>query len=548
MDTGVNRGHPLLAPALLEADTQSWRSEWTAADLRGHGTEVAGLALYGDLSGKLMDQEPVTLLHRLESVKILPNVGHNYPPDYGPITVGSMAMAEQQAPQRNRAFCMAITAPSDRDAWRPSLWSATIDKACAGVDDDNRRLLIVSAGNIRETVGENYPHENLLASVEDPGQSWNALTVGGYTEKIWPDDATLAGYELIAPRGGLSPASRTTLSWAEDEWPFKPDVVCEAGNYAKNGHGFVTTTDNLQLLTTQLVPTSDALLGTTKDTSAAAAQIAGMAATLQGEYPEFWPETIRGLIVHSAEWTPRMLEEFTFTSRQRRLRVYGWGVPDLERARRSARGIATMVVQEEIQPYRLNGSEAKTNELHLHNLPLPRDVLLDLGSTLVRMRLTLSYFVEPNPSRRGWTARYRYASHGLRFDVRRPEETRERMLNRLSSASWPTTNQRSRRPPQTVISDAREWELRSQLQTRGSIHSDYWTGTAATLANSDIVAIYPVTGWWREQPRLGFVEKRTRYALIVTISTDAADIELYQAVDDEIAIRARTETAISTQT
>ena len=546
LDTGVNRGHPLLAPALLEKDTQAWRPDWTPADRQGHGTEVAGLALYGDLSEVLLDHEPCTLAHRLESVKILPDAGQNHPPDYGPITFGSMAMAEQQAPQRSRTFCMAITAPSDRDAWRPSLWSATIDKACAGMDDDYRRLLIVSAGNIRDTAGENYPYENQLSSIEDPGQSWNALTVGAYTDKIWPDDATLARYQLVAPRGGLSPASRTSFSWGELEWPFKPDVVCEGGNYAKDADGGVTTADNLQLLTTQLVPTSDALLGTSKDTSAAAAQAARMAATLQSEYPTFWPETIRGLIVHSAEWTPQMRQEFSRANRHNRLRVYGWGVPHLERARRCARGVATMVIQEELQPYRLEGREAKTNELHLHSLPIPRDVLLELGSTLVRMRVTLSYFVEPNPSRRGWAARYRYASHGLRFDVRRPTETRDQMITRLSRASWPEGNRKSGKPPQAAAKDERDWDLRAQLQTRGSVHSDYWTGTAATLANADLVAVYPVTGWWREQPRLGFAEKRARYSLIVTISTDATDVELYQEVEDEIAIRARVETRIET--
>jgi len=546
LDTGVNRGHPLLAPALLEVDTQTWRPEWTPADLRGHGTEVAGLALYGDIGGKLADQLPYALSHRLESVKVLPNVGDNDPPDYGPITAGSMAMAERQAPERNRTFCMAITAPSDRDAWRPSLWSATIDKVCAGMDDDNRRLLIVSAGNIRDAVGVNYPDENLVTSIEDPGQSWNALTVGAYTDKVWPDEEALEGYELIAPRGGLSPASRTSLSWGENEWPFKPDVVCEGGNYAKDRHGLVTTSDNLQLLTTQLVPTSDALLGTSKDTSAAAAQIAGMAATLQAEYRSFWPETIRALIVHSATWTPRMRQEFAHAHRHDRLRVYGWGVPDMELARRCAKGIATMVIQEEIQPYRLDGTEPKSNELHLHSLPLPRDILLDLGSTPVKMRITLSYLIEPNPSRRGWAARYRYASHGLRFDVRRPDETRARMLNRLSSEEWPAENRRSRKPPQAAANDVREWELRSRLQTRGSIHSDYWTGSAAVLATSDLVAVYPVTGWWREQPRLGFVEKKTRYSMIVTISTDSSDIELYQAIEDEIVIRSRVETTIST--
>lgn len=544
LDTGINRGHPLLAPAVPEADAQAWRPEWTPADRKGHGTEVAGLALYGDLGRVLLSNDVLTLTHRLESVKILPDEGENEPPDYGPITVGSMALSEQQAPERRRTFCMSITAPSDRDAWRPSLWSATIDKACAGMDDGYRRLLVVSAGNIRETVGENYPDENQLSSVEDPAQSWNALTVGAFTDKVWPEDEMLAGYDVIAPRGGLSPASRTSISWGEREWPFKPDVVCEGGNYLKDAAGGVTTADNLQLLTTQLLPGSDALLGTSKDTSAAAAQVAGMAARLQAEYPTFWPETIRGLIVHSAEWTPQMLKEFVRARRHDRLRVYGWGVPDLERARRSAQGIATMVIQEELKPYRMEGSEAKTNELHLHTLPLPREVLQQLGALQVRMRVTLSYFVEPNPSRRGWAARYRYASHGLRFDVRRPAENPRDMILRLSRAAWPDENRTSGRPPQRTVTDDREWDLKANLQTRGSIHSDCWRGSAAELANSDLVAVYPVTGWWREQPRLGFAEKRTRYAVIVTIATDDAEVELYEAVDEEIAMRARATTTI----
>jgi hypothetical protein len=53
LDRGVNRGHPLLEPALADSDTQAWRPEWTPADLHGHGTEMAGLALFGDLAEKL---------------------------------------------------------------------------------------------------------------------------------------------------------------------------------------------------------------------------------------------------------------------------------------------------------------------------------------------------------------------------------------------------------------------------------------------------------------------------------------------------------------
>ena len=48
LDSGISSGHPLLAPAVGEATTvpRSWDD---AADVHGHGTMVAGLALYGDV-------------------------------------------------------------------------------------------------------------------------------------------------------------------------------------------------------------------------------------------------------------------------------------------------------------------------------------------------------------------------------------------------------------------------------------------------------------------------------------------------------------------
>jgi len=54
----------------------------------GHGTEMAGLALYGDLTPLLAGSMPVVLTHRLETVKILPPRGKKpHPPDnWGSVT------------------------------------------------------------------------------------------------------------------------------------------------------------------------------------------------------------------------------------------------------------------------------------------------------------------------------------------------------------------------------------------------------------------------------------------------------------------------------
>ena len=72
LDTGVNNGHLLLKPVLDDNDLLSVRPEWGNDDHNGHGTLMAGTAVYGDLLSLLNERRPVRVLHRLESVKILP--------------------------------------------------------------------------------------------------------------------------------------------------------------------------------------------------------------------------------------------------------------------------------------------------------------------------------------------------------------------------------------------------------------------------------------------------------------------------------------------
>ena len=70
--------------------------------------------------------------------------------------------------------------------------------------------------------------------------------------------------------------------------------------------------------------------------------------------------------------------------------------------------------------------------MHLYRLPWPEDVLRDLGEISVRMRVTLSYFIEPSPGEVGWQDRYRYASHALRFELNGPGESEAESLQRVN--------------------------------------------------------------------------------------------------------------------
>jgi len=541
LDAGVNQPHPLLAPALAPEDVQAVEAEWGTADHddEQHGTGMAGIALYGCLTGLMTATGPVILRHRLESVKFLPPPPqYNEPPVYGRVMQDAVALAQIQSPRRNRVICMAVTA-DDREMGIPTTWSAAADDMCAGVLDEIPKLMFISAGNVlpEDLYSAEYAYHTwntTRAGIEDPGQSWNAITVGAYTEKVFIEDPSFSGWQPIAESGDLTPTSRTSLPWPEKNrkgWPIKPDIVLEGGNYAQRGVDR-SNIDDLSLLTTILHP-SGRLLEVTRDTSPATALAARFAATIWSRYPRFRPETVRGLMVHSASWTEAMRRRYPGSQKsvaQNCLRCYGYGVPDLGKALSSAENAATLIYEGDIQPFCKTASGCKAHEMHLHDLPWPKQVLEDLGQTPVSMRVTLSYFIEPSPNNVGWGENHRYASHGLRFDVIRPLESVPAFKKRLSKTEWDAPNARPQNADET-----REWVIGSNGRTHGSLHSDWWEGKAIDLSRCNLIAVYPVTGWWKERHHLGRHDRKARYSLIVTIETPETDI--YTPISQDVSVQ-----------
>ena len=536
LDHGINRGHPLLTLLRAESDLHTVRDEWGKQDHDGHGTLMAGTVAYGDVQRALESKDRVQVSHLLESAKILPppSAGQNPRHLWGEMTAQGISRAEIQAPDRRRVICMAVTAEETRDNGHPSSWSGEVDQLAAGVDSDTKRLILVSAGNIRDSAEwGRYPDSNLTNEVHDPAQAWNALTVGAFTNKTRIDDPKLAGYSAIAEAGGLSPFSTTSLAWSR-RWPIKPEVVLEGGNAARGPNGSVLNPDDLRLLSTFHDPQT-ALLSAFDATSAATAQAAWMGAMIQAAYPDAWPETIRGLLVHSADWTETMKRQFlrdeSKNSYGNLLRTCGYGVPDLSKALYCLRNLLTLISQAELQPFKkkTEGGYA-TKDMHIYRLPWPRDILLGLEEVPVVMRVTLSYFVEPGPGEIGWEDRYRYASHGLRFELNSPLENEREFVQRINRQDWDEDEGR----PDTD-GPANFWKL-GRSRNVGSIHSDIWTGTAAELAASHLVAVRPSIGWWRERPHLERWGKRCRYSLIVSISTPGQDVDIYTPVAVQIGV------------
>lgn len=544
LDSGVNRGHPLLSPFIAGTDLHSVNPAWGANDTANHGTGLAGLIALGDLSEVLASTGPLVEAHRLESVKLTPEQGAN-PGDsrqHGYLFGEAVARPEIAAPGRPRVFTSAVTSSDDRDRGRPSAWSSTVDRLACDYDGDGQfpRLFVLCAGNTEDAQSWNaYPASLSTSGIRDPGQAWNALTVGAYTEKVTITEPAAQALAPVASAGGLSPYTRTSQGW-NSAWPLKPDVVFEGGNAGKDAIGAVGIT-SLHLLTTHYLPV-DRLFTTTNATSAASALGARMAAQLMASYPALRPETIRALIVHSAEWTQAMRAAYlpahgnaSKTDFVNLIRHCGWGVPSLEQALWSAGNSLTLVVEDVIHPFKkVTGKGVVSRDMNLHSLPWPKEQLLALPpATKVELSVTLSYFVEPNPSARGTSSKFHYPSHRLRFDVQRAlDATTEDFVARVNAAAERDDDGNPIDPKDP------NWVLGDRQRRRGSLHKDIWHGTAAELANRGFIAVYPAKGWWRTRPAQERYNLPAQYSLIISIRTPETELDLYAAIEQKVENKA----------
>lgn len=532
LDTGITHTNPLIQPAISEGEMDTYKPAWGKHDDTGHGTEMAGLALYGDLAPLVAGKQAIEINHRLESVKLISAQEASPEELWGVITQECAARAVVFNSTASRVFCMAVTAPGDTDG-KPTGWSAIVDKITAGVDidnsisDDRKQLMVISAGNVEETNLIEYPGRNELSQIENPAQSWNAVTVGAVSNKTFTDDETMAGWRVLASPGDIAPSSRTSLPWRNTEWPIKPEVVMEGGNWATDGQR-VDRNDDLCLLTTGKTK----IFSSSADTSAACAQVSRLAAIIQAKYPDLWPESVRALIVHSASWTSGMLAgseiaDLSSNDKIHLMRRFGYGLPSQECAEYSASNRACLVIQDTLQPYILNEGTVALNEMHLHKLPWPSELIRSVAGS-VKVRVTLSYYIEPNPSDRLPDGKYAYASHGLRFELKGPSETMDIFRARVNGRE---------RDSDYVNYYEPNWLLGPKARNRGSIISDIWEGTGAEFAEQDALVVFPIGGWWKYRKFHNRYYQKVRYSLIVTLESQSTDIDIYSEIKNIISTR-----------
>ena len=538
IDAGVNRNHPLLISSLNSRDCFNYKSHWIDRDQdqQGipHGTGMASLALLGDLRWVFDSQGPIQLTHRLESVKILDAEHANEPHLFGEVIAKATSFVEIQNPSNKRAICLAITAENNLGGV-PTSWSASIDAlSCGRALDQNihgdiadlgdydptfSRLYLISAGN---TLNPEAPSPyRTPQAIEDPGQSWNALTVGASTN-LCP--SPLPHYTLLATNGEASPFTRDSIDW-DSAWPLKPDIVMEGGNGYQSDipHPQIITDDALSLITANANFVFGKPFAFSQGTSPATALAANLAAKIWAKYPNFRAETVRALIVHSARWTEEMFANLRYPhqkeDRVRGRRIWGHGIPNEDFALHSTNSRLTLIHEGVLHPFK----SEKFREYHLLAFPWPARELEQFTRNLT-LRVTLAYNIQPNPSNRAWHRRFSYASHGMRFKVRPPDMSTDGFKNLIVRETNEIEDGLT--PPRSSI----DWFFGDASQTKGSIHSDYCMMSGAAISRCGQIAVVPVSGWWKFQPLHDKSDLGVPYSMIISIEPEETQIDIYTPV------------------
>ena len=365
------QGHPALGPVLGDAQVfpDRLRSRVTGGaedgDVRngGHGTAVAGIAVYSDV-GRCIEERSFVPHARLFSARVtddnneyddeeliehqLEEAVRYFLENYPQVRIINLSLGNDQSVYSDNHYQFRFAAVVDELAYRYS---------------DRDVLFVVSAGNFwpphlsDEEVLQQFP-EYLTGPEEtriiDPATSALSLTVGGLSYGTGGALGTTADSSIsrlvAGERGWPSPFTRT--GWGVDG-SVKPDVVDFAGD-SRFEHGRVQALPahaGLPTTAKAFAPPEGRLFRTVSGTSYAAPRVANLAARLFGEFPDASSNLVRALIADSARVPGDRPAHFSDKEiwHDDVLRVYGYGQPDFSRARWSSDNEVLLLAEDSLE-------------------------------------------------------------------------------------------------------------------------------------------------------------------------------------------------------
>lgn len=513
LDSGVTTGHPVLAPAVGEAAGFVPPSK-RAGDDSGHGTRVAGLALYGDVEACVRSKRFVPEL-RLLSGRVFDDDGTD-----------STRFVEKNVEEAVRyfhdqydcrVFCLSYgDANKVYDGRHVRGLAYTLDN----LSRELGILFVVPTGNLRSDKlppdsHAAYPAYLLedAARLLDPATALNALTVGGLSRfeasvlaQRYPNDV---GNTPIAHTGQPAPFTRSGPSVGN---AIKPDLVAHAGNYAtrRTDGGFEHR--RLGVLSSSKDFSTGRPFNEDAGTSYAAPQLAHAAAKLLNHLRTAGPNLLRAMLAVHASWPDAAIDLFrdgngkSDTATLTRLVGYGHIRPD---ALFESLDNAATVYAEDTLP---------NDHHHFYELPMPEDFWAP-GKRARVIGVAMAY----SPDVR--TTRIDYRATQMQF----------RLVRGKSLADISAWYRKVRADDTEEVNEyGNGRNVSSRLRDRGTLQCSTWTLPTARGASSKwFVVVTRHDANWSEVK-----EVAEPYALAITIQDrENASARLYGQIQQQIQQR-----------
>ncbi len=534
LDSGINTNHPLLAPAIAES-AGFLGGDDDVFDLDGHGTAVAGVALYGDVEAcneLNLWQPEIYLLNG----KIL-NDDCEY--DEGTIEktlveAVTFFVEEHQC----RIFNLSIgnaNAPYDQKHIRGVAY--ILDKLAR----DLNVLFIISAGNFNGAENpavpancwrDEYPGYlgDPASVIIDPATSMNSITVGSLAKH----NATF-DHQRYPQISQLSPATENQPSPFTRHGPsvkgaIKPELISIGGNLASpTGNTSNITTRGLGVLTCNANFVGHTVLREISGTSFSAPYVSHLAGRLLNSYPRASANLLRAMLINHAHMPTEV--ETTFSDEYKAAYkeqnktdivrdVAGYGRVEESELFRSTEHAVVLMAEDGIE-----------NDMHhFYELPFPKEFLRS-NRAAREVRVTLAY----TPAVR--TTRLDYLATKIHYRLVKGASLEEVQRH---------FNQQTQRETETRNDDATSnRDISAELRSKGTVQSSVWRKRQFSPNEKWFVVVTRQDKEWGSN----FSSELEEYALVVTVTDrENEEAELYtkisQHIEQQAILRAQTQARV----
>lgn len=531
LDSGINTNHPLLRPAI--AESHSFVEGQDASDDAGHGTAVAGIALYGDVEAcdKSRFWQPQIWLYNGKVMRKCPSTSTAVYDEHT-IEATLTEAVEHFVGLGCRIFNLSLGNSN-------SPYDGTHVRGLAYILDVLARkhniLFIVSTGNFSgsndppvpvNSWRDEYP-EYLLGEQSvliDPAPALNVLTVGStarhnatYDSQRYPEVHQLSP----ASEGQPSPFTRHGPSV---KGAMKPELVAHGGNLACpmnfQNQQWKAEMRGLGVLTMNHEFQGNTLYKEISGTSFAAPYVTHLAGRLLNEYPDSSANLLRAMLVNHASLSDEVSTAFpqkmrdAFKEAHKRdapREVAGYGKVNEGDLFRSSDHCVVLMCEETIEK----------DTCQFYELPLPSSYLRKTKG-LRELTVTLAY----SPAVR--TTRLDYIATQLSYRLVKGASLDE------VQASFNKTKQGEAESRNDDAAPNRE--ITAQQRGRGTVQSSKWRFKRRNPNEKWFVVVTRQDRDWNHPDVLD----SEPYALVVTVADrENEQAKLYAEVQAMISVQLR---------